>query len=150
MEQHDPALHFHRAEFDALRAELLHRQRAMDFILYFSLVGSSIAAAWLHGAEGAVPPLLWFAPFALSVLSLFTYYRKSNGNARIGGYIRKIEQRYADKGVGGWESSGKPARAALHVSVWSFWLILLVTTFTLAAARVGLPLPEGIGWLLGA
>jgi hypothetical protein len=38
-ERLDTAFQFHRAEYDALREEMNRRQQAMDFILYFSLVG---------------------------------------------------------------------------------------------------------------
>jgi hypothetical protein len=127
------AFNFHQSEYDALREEIITLVKEADRAIYLGLPGAAISATWLLSSTLSLPKFVFGVPLLISLISCLFYYQKGWGAKLIGEYISKIENIYALKSIGGWESTGSPGRIRkwflpINLGVVAFWLVFNLST----------------------
>ena len=94
---------FHKLEYVSLRTEIIETMNQSDRTIYFALAAGGLVATWLSTNQGKLPNYFWSLPLFIVLISYSIMRGKAAQIKRVGAYLSKIENRYADPALGGWE-----------------------------------------------
>lgn len=99
---------FHIAEYNTLKAEILLKMKQIDDSFRFMLIAVAASMSWTltnyKTFSDGVYVLLFFIPLFISISFTIYIVRLNKSMLWRTAYIREVEHRYADEGVG-WENS---------------------------------------------
>lgn len=121
---------FHREEFIALRRDISDYCTALDRIIYLTAAAAFAVASWLQLQGPDLPPWFAAAPLMVAIIGCWLFYGKVGVIQAFGSYVRKLEERFADPLVKGWEHHISPLATgnAFNVMNAFYWLSLFGAT----------------------
>jgi hypothetical protein len=127
---------FYLLEYKALRSEIenmLKDARSVE-----RNVALSVGAIWAWLAvqpTAVVPKQVWLLPVLLVVLGAYRSSALLKTFGVMSLYIQKMEKRFCDNEIEGWENFSNPRRAWMSKSGGALWAVLLVTSIGIATYK---------------
>jgi hypothetical protein len=125
-------------EYECLRKEIeLYQQTsaALERNIVFVI---GVSWAWLFSVRAEVPALAWLIPCLFALLGFIRALNKRRFSRNVHAYLMKVEDEFlGGHQAGGWEH-WTDNRAWSPVSTALFWLLLILSTITVAWYEISL------------